>query len=309
MPGEQFPCIGCHASKSVSPDPGVKSLAGEAKPLDTPLGIENQYFDYDKMIQPIWDAHCINCHKANHISGIDLRGDLVSASSVSDKGYQDSKRSWTRSYLSLTEKSVHFVGSSTGELNFVTIFSPPEQQPAYSFGSSQSRLITKVISTSHHDVKLTQKEKDIIACWIDLCVPHAGYYSNNMSAADSANYARLEARRIKWETIEAQNINDFKGYSAVIPDKRNPKFTHSSIEQIGIQCLSKQRVLVLNKPGQGNLKIVDLRGKVIFSVKLSKQYIGHSLSISLPASLTTGLYMVRFESVEGIEQRMISVIK
>ena len=136
MPGEQFPCLGCHESKLESPDPGVKSLAGEPTPLETPLGIENKYFDYRKIIQPIWDAHCITCHKANHESGIDLRGDLLSAADAG-VGYADSKRSWSTSYISLM-KGMWLCDWHKVRLIFVLSFRTPEQQPAYSFGSSQS---------------------------------------------------------------------------------------------------------------------------------------------------------------------------
>ena len=307
MPGEQFPCIGCHESKLQAIDPGVQSLAGVPTPLKTPLGIENKYFDYRKIIQPIWDAHCITCHKANHESEIDLRGDLISAADAG-VGYADSKRSWSTSYVSLMAQAGGFV-TGTSPISICTIFSQPEQQPAYSFGSSQSKLMTKVINGSHHDVKLTQTEKNIVACWIDLCAPHAGYYSNNMSVADSTTYAKFEAKRTKWEAIEAANIADFAGPSAVVFDNKNSKLTHLSTEQIGIKYVSKERMLVLNTHSEGNLMIVDLRGKVISCIKLSKQYIGYNVSISLPKSLGAGLYMTRFEGENGTVQRMISVIK
>ena len=51
--------------------------------------------------------------------------------------------------------------------------------------------MTKVINGSHHDVKLTQTEKKIVACWIDLCAPHAGYYTNYMSVADSTTLCKI----------------------------------------------------------------------------------------------------------------------
>ena len=95
----------------------------------------------------------------------------------------------------------------------------------------------------------------------------------------------------------------------VVFDNKNSKLTHSSTEQIGIQYVSKERMLVLNTHSEGNLMIVDLRGKVISCIKLSKQYIGYNVSISLPKSLGAGLYMTRFDGENGTVQRMISVIK
>jgi hypothetical protein len=297
MPGEQFPCLGCHESKSESPDPGVKSLAGVAKPLEKPLGIEDQYFDYGKFVQPIWDAHCITCHKANHESGYDLTGDL--------KGSLGNKK-WSTSYTSLM-KGVCFATNNKA-LNICTIFSTPEQKPAYSFGSSQSPIMTKVINGTHHDIKLTDKEKRIVACWIDLCAPHAGYYTSYMSFTDSSKYETLFQKRVKWETLEAANINAIPTI-AVSNEFTNPQLNNSFTGKIGIQYFSKDRVLILNKPTEGNLMIVDLRGKVISCVRLSSQFGGDKLSVSLPLSLGAGLYMARFEGVEGIEQTKISVTK
>jgi hypothetical protein len=297
MPGEQFPCLGCHESKTESPDPGVKSLAGEAKPLEKTLGIEDQYFDYPKLVQPIWDAHCITCHKANHESGFDLTGTLSGSSG---------NKKWSTSYNSLL-KGIG-IATKNKAVNICTIFSTPEQKPAYAFGSSQSPIMTKVINGTHHDVKLTDKEKRIVACWIDLCVPHAGYYTSYMSASDSSKYMGFFNKRVKWETLEAANIKAMPA-TAVSHDFTNPKFNNSSIGQNRIQYLSKDRVLVLNKPSEGNLMIVDLRGKVISCVRLSSQFAGDKLSVSLPSSLGAGLYMARFEGAEGFVQTKISVSK
>ena len=77
MSGETFSCLGCHVSKNETWSPASIALAGEPKPLETPLGIENQGFDYPKFVQPILDKHCVTCHKADHSSGFDLTGDLV----------------------------------------------------------------------------------------------------------------------------------------------------------------------------------------------------------------------------------------
>ena len=93
MPGETFACMGCHESKVA--DYGMFGItqAGAPQKLDTPLGIENKPFDYKQMVQPIFDDKCVKCHTANHESGLDLSGDLLSNSGT--------KKSWTTSYISL----------------------------------------------------------------------------------------------------------------------------------------------------------------------------------------------------------------
>lgn len=73
QPDEHFFCLGCHMEIPMCVDPPGR----DPKPLETPLGIEGSYFDYGKFVQPIRDKHCVDCHKVNHESGVDLRGDLL----------------------------------------------------------------------------------------------------------------------------------------------------------------------------------------------------------------------------------------
>jgi hypothetical protein len=313
MPGEQFPCLGCHESKLESPTPGFKALAGPPKPLETPLGIENKYFNYGKIIQPIWDKNCVSCHTAGHKSGVDLRGDLLWATDAElpdAATYKDSKRYWTRSYTSLLKGTGGFGGN--GKVNYVTIFSGATQQSAYAFGSSKSTLMTKVVNASHNDVKLTKEEKAIIACWIDLACPHLGYYTDYMKPADSTAFMALKAKRLKWEAIETLNIAEFikmRPVAVAHDDYRNSKLAQPSIVNVGMQYLAKKRTLVLNENSEGILLLINLSGKMVSRMKISKQEANGKLSVSLPASLGRGLYIARLEGVHGIQQQMISVTK
>lgn len=217
MPGETFSCLGCHVSKDKAPGPARTALAGEAKPLETPLGIENQGFDFPKFVQPILDKHCVSCHKANHSSGFDLTGELV---------YNwGAKKSFARSYMSL----VRGIGRSTSNkaINIASIFSQPPQVPPYSYGSTRSgmmRVLTGDKDTNHKEVNLTDRELRILACWIDLEVPHSGSYDSYMSESDAETYSKLEAEAQKWYDIEAQNIRELaelKQALAVMPIGRS----------------------------------------------------------------------------------------
>ncbi len=217
MPGETFSCIGCHESKNEAWSPVGVALAREPQPLDTPLGIENQGFDYPKFVQPILDEHCVSCHTADHASGFDLTGDLV---------YNPrARKSFARSYTSLMQGIGR--SRSNGAINIASIFSQPPQMPPYSYGSNRSRMI-KILTgdkdADHQDVKLTAQELRILACWIDLEVPHSGSYDSYMSYYDAQRYRRLEARAQRWYDIEAQNVKELAAQQqqqqsmAVMPD-------------------------------------------------------------------------------------------
>ncbi len=81
----------------------------------------------------------------------------------------------------------------------------------------------------------------------------------------------------------------------------------SITEQLRIGYVPAKRTLVLKKVSQGNLKVLDLKGRVVYSMKLSKQQADGSVTISLSAPLGIGLYLARFEGVNGIREAKISI--
>ncbi|MBN1602777.1 MAG: hypothetical protein JW915_14300 [Chitinispirillaceae bacterium] len=303
MPGEKFPCFGCHENTlEATPGTGQIPKAGDPKPLEKPLGIEDKPFDYPKMVQPILDKHCTSCHKGNHASGFDLTGSLSAS---------DASKKWATSYKSLLKG----IGSRTSNnaVNINTIFSTPEQKAPYSFGACKSNIMTKVLNgTSHADkfkTEISDKEKRIIACWIDLCAPHSGKYeSYYRSSSDSTKYMGFVAKRTQWQKIEKEGLKDLA--TAVIPDNNNAiKPVVNSVKQLTIGYIPKQRTLVLNNPGQGNFLLVDLMGNVVSRMKISNQISGGTVSISLPASLSTGCYLAKFEGSSGIQQAKVTFTK
>jgi len=297
QPGETFACVGCHENKITTPPPTGSGQAGTPKALEKPLGIEGIPFDYRQFVQKIFDdKKCSGCHTSSHSSGIDLSNGL--------SGNTASKK-WTASYSSLTK------GLSTKQSNnaisIVYMFSTPEQKKAYSFGSSQSPLMTKGgMSGNHHDVTVTDKEKRIVACWIDLMAPHAGKYNSYLSASDSSGYQAKLDRRLKWAAVEKKNITAFLAAVPVI-DNGKAKSLSSLKEQISIGFLPKIRTLVLKNSSLGNLRVLNLQGRVIFTAKLSNQLAKGDAKISLPASLGRGLYVAKFEGVNDTRQAKIFI--
>jgi hypothetical protein len=191
--------------------------------------------------------------------------------------------------------------------------SKAEQMPPNSYGARQSGMMKAVNGgvAEMKDVNLTDKEKRILACWIDLEAPHAGSYSSYMSPADSTKYHSLEVTAQKWYDIEAQNVKEYAAWQAknVVGTGHNSiRAAASAATQLNIRYLPTRHVLVSSKGSQGTFMLVDLRGKVISRIKLSHQNTG-DVTISLPASLATGLYLARFEGVNGTAQAKISITK
>lgn len=150
QPGENRSCIGCHESRWLAP-PVHATIASRRAPEKLqapPWGAEP--FAYQRVVQPVLDAHCIRCHDANHKKKMNLTGTL------------DAEKV-PASYRTLVSGGwVHHFNCRYGEKHFMA--SP------LSFGSVKSRLWT-VLDGGHNDVKLTPDEVHRIKCWIDLNCP------------------------------------------------------------------------------------------------------------------------------------------
>lgn len=116
-------------------------------------------------MQPIWDKHCVSCHAAgNEKTSFVLTGESV------PEHYRRSLRAFSRSYITLTHD-----GEPTPLVNWVSPRSIAEMLPPGVLGSRTSGLMD-YLEPSHYGVSLTDSEKRLVACWIDLAVPYSGSF-------------------------------------------------------------------------------------------------------------------------------------
>jgi len=159
MPGETQGCVGCHEPRTEPPNPAGRSvLMASNRPSSRiePIPGVPDVFDYPRDIQPIWDRHCLSCHSAEKASGrVVLTGDY---------------NEWfTQSYYALF--AYEQISDMMGR--YLTEFR--EHRP-YGFGTGASPLMQK-IDGSHHDVELTQRERDTVRLWIEASAYFAGTYA------------------------------------------------------------------------------------------------------------------------------------
>ena len=150
QPGEKRSCIGCHEPRSSAPPvrQGI-ALRSEPRRLEPPSW-GAVAFSYPKVVQPVWDAHCVRCHNAEDKGKIDLRG-------TADKEYIPV------SYRTLISQGwVHHFNMVWGQEH--------SKAEPLSFGTLKSRL-WKVLDAGHYDVKLSRDEMQRVKCWIDLNCP------------------------------------------------------------------------------------------------------------------------------------------
>jgi len=109
--------------------------------------------DFPRDIQPILDRHCVKCHRPERREGgIELTGDHTPMYSVS--------------YWTLYRHKLVVDGGNKPVSNYAP----------RTIGSSASPLV-KYLEPSHHDVRMTEQEKDTIKLWIDASIVYPGTYA------------------------------------------------------------------------------------------------------------------------------------
>lgn len=170
QPGEKRGCIGCHEPRHTSPPPGRNPLASLRAPSVIQPGPDgSKPFSYPRLVQPVLDQHCVQCHKADKAEGkVILTG-----------GFTKASQPFSESYRSLAKPQlVHWFNSvSSGEW-------VPTTTPG-GFGSRKSKLIN-MLRDGHYDVKLDKESLERLVLWIDLNVPFYGVYEPNHIAAQRA---------------------------------------------------------------------------------------------------------------------------
>ncbi len=182
-------------------------------------------FSYVREIQPILDAHCVKCHTGDS-SETKSQESEVSSQPVKKKPFslkgdvlpftfkqcpnngdssQDPHRDFSASYLNLTK-----FGHGSKVVNWINAQSRPSLLPPYFAGAAKSSLM-KHLEPEHNSVKVSDKEKRMVACWIDLCVPFCGSYTdaNRWSDEMKATYLYFENKRAELAAIEIDNIRKY----------------------------------------------------------------------------------------------------
>ncbi|MFV2068334.1 MAG: hypothetical protein ACC645_15300, partial [Pirellulales bacterium] len=189
-PGEQAGCVACHESRrsSLPIDAPSRAVRRPPSPLKPWYGPPRE-FNYLRVVQPVWDKHCVECHDYGKEAGevLNLAGDLGLV--------------FNTSYLDLRIKSpIRWHADAPGEAKALVKAvddGPPQVLPPYAWGSHRSRLVD-VILGEHYDVKLDRESIDRVITWIDLNAPYYGSYASaypenlfGRSPLDTRQLARL----------------------------------------------------------------------------------------------------------------------
>ena len=244
MPGEKFGCLGCHEPKrdslagaaptitqSVKKPPQklrpfacgtkehplvaryrtekwdgcVANYLGLNAPRSTDSEAPVEGFSYRREIQPILDRSCVKCHDAKHKT-LNLTGERFPDDKVwrISPTYYNPKRAWTQSYVNLT---AHGNPDKNKWLKWLKPRSRAMMLPPYHLGACKSPIFT-LFDGAHHGVKLTENEKRVFACWIDLLCPFSGSFAeaNTWTEEEKKTFLHFQNKRVTYAEHELREL-------------------------------------------------------------------------------------------------------
>ncbi|UCG48394.1 MAG: discoidin domain-containing protein [Phycisphaerales bacterium] len=158
QPGEQLVCQGCHEPRHRAPGaPSRLPKAMTREPSKLKAGVDGTNpFSYPRLVQPVLDKHCAQCHADNPEDAPRLDSEVIA------KGNGGRQR-WYTSYHSLAP-----------EYGFWSYGGRHRTIPG-KFGARVSKLY-KLLQEGHYDVKLSEEEMHRIVVWLDSCSIFYGVY-------------------------------------------------------------------------------------------------------------------------------------
>ena len=206
MPGEVQGCTGCHADRNMVTtrnDDLPTALTGPVQELRPPeWGVSG--FSYPRVVQPVWDKYCVECHNPRQPDGeVDLSGDKTDFFNVS---YEILARKGTLGESDFARHGAHggLMGASP-YTSWISTYNGEEanilQVTPKAWGSPAS-LLTEIVSSGHPDADGKPRfEMDLpsrrrVMTWIDLNVP---YYHTSVSN----HYQRKGSRRMMPDELDA----------------------------------------------------------------------------------------------------------
>ncbi len=173
MPGENTTCLGCHESKhyaGATAVPAGTPMAMKRKPSRLKPDVDGTYpFSYPRLVQPVLDRNCVDCHDENKDKAPRLDSGLVRDPAGT---YMNVPTTYYASYLSLAP------GFGTWQYNPNNYLRGWEQDHSSTPGKVGARTskLYELLEKGHYDVKLSQQEMHRITVWLDSYSPFYGVY-------------------------------------------------------------------------------------------------------------------------------------
>ncbi len=169
QPGERTTCVGCHEPRTAPPmRPSGVPLAFSRPPsrlAPAPEGANP--FSYPRLVQPVLDRHCVECHTRESDKAPSLAATVVRHPA---RGGMDKPTAYYASYVSLAPRFgfYNYGGRDWNDPKWYRT-TPGE------FGARASRLYT-LLKGDHHGVSLPPDDWRRLTLWLDSCSLFYGVY-------------------------------------------------------------------------------------------------------------------------------------
>lgn len=202
MDGETRSCIGCHEQNREAAATAVGTL-GKALALRKPPrklsaqpdGLPSpRTFDFERQIQPIFDAHCVECHNnSDKKGGLDLRGERTKLFNVAYESLTPDRKNKTDKKLlgkivgEIFSKITNVEYLPAGSLGARTALLPAVLRPDITpFKYEKSQRLAR----QHSGVKISREDFLKLSTWIDTnCQYYPSYWgARNLKFKDEKNF-------------------------------------------------------------------------------------------------------------------------
>jgi hypothetical protein len=169
QPGETHACQGCHEPKHRAP------ITSRSEPLGmrrAPSRLQPDVdgtdpFSYARLVQPVLDKHCADCHAKSRDKTFRLDSEPIH---VVGKAYMDLPTTYYASYVNLAPQfGFYDYGGASGRTHRTT---PGE------FGARASKLYG-LLTKGHYEVKLPPEDLHRLTVWLDSCSMFYGVYEKD----------------------------------------------------------------------------------------------------------------------------------
>jgi len=226
MPGEVTACIGCHEERTemmqlgrvttasrrppspITPVADYRGIDAQGNVLAVPMGIPD-VIDFPRDIQPILDAHCVQCHSPEkREGGVSLIGDRSPLYSIS--------------YFTITAKTLVADGRNLAKSNY----------PPRTLGTGSSKLLD-FCEESHYNVKLSDREMALVRLWIETGATYPGTYAG-LGSGMVGGYSGTDNDRsdLQWPEIQVLQKTLQENCTSCHTVERNMQLPLSPSEEI-----------------------------------------------------------------------------
>jgi len=166
--GERLLCRGCHEPRHVSPGLRKGLVAAFRRPPSVvkPDVDGSNPFSFPRLVQPVLDRNCVDCHEREPTAPDLGRGDWAKAENL-----------WYASYVSL-RPFAFFYGAVRNKYDPWT---EPRTSPGR-FGARASRLLA-LLEAGHYGVELSDEDLHRLTLWLDCNSDFFGAYEDTEAQA------------------------------------------------------------------------------------------------------------------------------